>query len=352
MSSDIPRERTVYRRSTGKPPYHLVKSTESIPSPLPATAVLIRVRAVSLNFRDANILNGTNPWSVIEGGIPCSDAAGDIIATGSNTTRFTIGDKVIPTLDLGLITGEEQTRCWLGGDADGTLATYFLVDEQSCVKFPEHLSYAEATCLPNAGLTAWSSIISEERKLTAGRTVLLQGTGGVSLMAMKLALAAGCRAIITSSSDRKLESVKKMAGDKEILTINYNTTPDWDQEAIRLNGGMGVDIVLENGGTPSLMRSLRATKRRGIVSQVGYLGKQDPADLDGLLPLLIDKTITYRGICVGSRLDLEQMNKVIDATNLRFEDVIDRRFSFDEAEEAIKYLWSAKHVGKIVIDVA
>jgi NADPH:quinone reductase-like Zn-dependent oxidoreductase len=310
------------------------------------------VRAVSLNYRDANILNGTNPWPVIENGIPCSDAAGDVFDVGSNVSRFKVGDKVIPILDLALITGEEQGRCWLGGDADGTLATHFVADEQLVVRFPEHLSYAEAACLPNAGLTAWTSIVDEGRKMVAGQTILLQGTGGVSLMALKLALTAGCRVIITSSSDEKLDAVKKMYSDKEILTVNYRTVPEWNKEALRLSNGTGVDIVLENGGTSSLMRSLRAAKRRGIISQVGYLGKQDPKDLDGLLPLLIEKTITYRGITAGSRLDFENMNKMIAATGLRFDDVIDRRYSFDKAEEAIRYLWSGMHIGKVVIEVA
>ena len=345
-------ERTVYRRSVGAAPYELIESTERIPNPLPPTYILIKVRAVSLNYRDANILNGTNPWPVIENGIPCSDAAGDVIAVGSHATQFQIGDKVIPQLDTELITGDEQGHCWLGGDADGTLATHLVVDERLVVPMPEHLTYAEAACLPNAGLTAWASIIAENtRNLEAGKTILLQGTGGVSLMALKLALAGGCKVIVTSSSDAKLEQVRKMAGSKDIGTINYATASKWDEEAVRLNAGVGVDIVLENGGTSSLMRSLRAARRRGIISQVGYLGKQDPTDLDGLLPLLIEKTITFRGICCGSKLDFEKMNRMIVATGLRFEDVIDRRFKFEEADEAIKYLWSGKHIGKVVIEV-
>jgi NADPH:quinone reductase-like Zn-dependent oxidoreductase len=344
-------ERTVYRRSAGPAPYKLVKSTEQIPSPLPPTSILIKIRAVSLNYRDANIINGTNPWPVLENGIPCSDAAGDIIAIGSHATQFNLGDNVITHLDTALITGDEQDRCWLGGDADGTLATHLVADEGLMVSMPPHLSYAEAACLPNAGLTAWASIIGENtRSLEVGKTVLLQGTGGVSLMALKLALAGGCKVIVTSSSDEKLERVQKMAGLTEIGTINYANMPNWDEEAVRLNRGVGVDIVLENGGTSSLIRSLRAGRRRGVISQVGYLGRQNPADLDGLLPLLIEKTITLRGICCGSKLDFEKMNKMISATGLRFDDVIDRRYKFEEAEEAIKYLWSGKHVGKVVVE--
>lgn len=345
-------QRTLYRRSPGPPPYTLIKSTEAISSPLPPTSILIKVRAISLNYRDANIINGTNPWPVIENGIPCSDAAGDVLDVGSHATQFKVGDKVIPILDTELITGDEQGRCWLGGDADGVLSTHLVLDERLAVRMPEHLTYAEAACLPNAGVTGWASIISENtRALEAGKTILLQGTGGVSLMALKLALAGGCKAIVTSSSDEKLEQVRKMVSPKEIATINYATTPNWDEEAMGLNGGVGVDIVLENGGISSLMRSLRATRRRGIVSQVGYLGKQNSSDLDGFLPLLIEKTITFRGICCGSKLDFEKMNSMIAATGLRVEDVIDRKFSFDQAAEAVKYLWSGKHVGKVVVEV-
>ena len=170
-------------------------------------------------------------------------------------------------------------------------------------------------------------------------------------MAMKLAWAAGCRVIITSSSDQKLEQVRTMAGEDQVLTINYKTTPDWDKEALRLNNGVGVDIVLENGGTSSTIKSLKAVKKGGIISQVGYLGKQDPAHLDGLISLLIDKTVNFRGINVGSRQDFEQMNKVIEASKLRFEDIIDRKFSFEQADKALEYLWSGQHVGKVVIEM-
>ena len=351
MPSEILKERTVYRRSTGKAPHRIEQHLEALPSPLPPTSILVRVHAVSLNFRDANMVNGTNPWPVVEAGIPCSDAAGEVIAIGSHTTRFKTGDKACPILDQKAINGDEQGRQWLAGDVDGLLASHFVMDEQLCVKIPEHLSWAEASCLPNAGVTAWSSIVTEGRRLSSGQMFLLQGTGGVSMMALKLALAGGCRVFITSSSDDKLAQVREMAGGQGVVGINYMSTPDWDKEVLRLNNGVGVDIVLENGGTPSTLKSLRAVKKNGIVSQVGYLGKQDPSHLDGLISLLIDKAVNFRGINCGSRLDFERMNQVIDASKLGFEDIIDKRFSFEQAAEAIEYLWSGKHVGKVVVEI-
>ncbi|KAF2098806.1 zinc-binding oxidoreductase [Rhizodiscina lignyota] len=345
--------RKLYRRNIAGSSFsqRLALHEEHIPETLPTnTSILIKVHAISLNYRDANILNGTNPWATKADGIPCSDAAGEVISIGSHVTRFKIGDRVTPLLDQKSITGQEQEREWLGGEVDGVLATHLIFEQETVVKVPDHLSWAEAACLPNAGVTAWSALASGS-SLPSGTTVVMQGTGGVSIMALKLARAAGCKVILTSSSDEKLQRVQKFAGIGQISTINYRTTPNWDEEVLRLNGGVGADIVLETGGTASVMRSIRATAKRGTVSQIGYLGKQDAADLDGLLPLVIDRTIFLKGINVGSRLDFEQMNKLISANGISFEEVIDQKYSFDRASDAFEYLWSGKHVGKVVIEL-
>ncbi|KAE8446475.1 hypothetical protein EG329_011938 [Mollisiaceae sp. DMI_Dod_QoI] len=325
--------RTVYRRNTSK--INALDVLNEPRNPLKATEILIRVRAISLNYRDVNILNGTNPWPVSADGIPCSDAAGEVIAVGAEVSRFKIGDRVSPIFDQKSITGLEQSREWLGGEVDGVLSDYVVFSEEKAVLVPGHLSWAEAACLPCAGLTAWNGL-AVGGELASGKTVLIQGTGGVSLMALKLASAAGCKVIISSSSDEKLEKVRKIAGSKRISTINYNTTPEWEHEVLRLNDGNGVDIVLENGGTSSLLRSFAATSKRGIISQIGYLGRQDPKDLDGLVSILIDKTITLRGINVGSRLEFEALNRVVSVNEMSFEDIIDKKFSFGETEEAFK----------------
>ena len=278
---------------------------------------------------------------------------------GNDISRgFNIGDKVCPILDQESILGNEQGRKWLSADVEGVLASHLVLDEQLVVRVPNHLSWAEAACLPCAGVTAWSSIISADTKrLTAGQSLLVQGTGGVSIMALKLAFAAGCKVFVTSSSDTKLERIRSMAATagkaSQLQTINYAATPDWDQELLRINHGLGVEIVLDNSGAQGTLQSLRATKKGGTISQVGYLGNQDPTQLDGLIPLLIDKAVNFRGINVGSRVDFERMNDLIEAVGLRFEDIIDKRFGFDqsEVEEAFEYLWQGKQVGKVVIEL-
>ncbi|KAF2106186.1 putative alcohol dehydrogenase [Lophiotrema nucula] len=323
---------------------------EAVPSLPTDTSLLIRVHAVSLNYRDANMLNGTNPFEIKSDGIPCSDAAGSVVLIGKRVTRFKIGDRVSPIVDQKAITGREQDREWLGGEVNGVLSDFVIFDEETCVKLPEHLSWAEAACLACAGVTAWSAL-ARDGSLVPGMSVLLQGTGGVSMMALKFARAAGCKVILTSSSDEKLEHAKALYTEPAIATINYSTKPEWELEVLKLNGGVGVDIVLENGGTSSLLQSVKAAKKGGIVSQVGYLGKQSGAHIEGLVPLLIDKTVNLRGINVGTLHDFESLNGLVEATELRFEDVIDKRFGFEQAAEAIEYLWSGQHMGKVIIEL-
>ena len=178
-------------------------------------------------------------------------------------------------------------------------------------------------------------------------TDICLGTGGVSVFALKLAKAAGLRIILTSSSDAKLQQMMdKYPG---ILTINYSKTPDWDQEAMRLTNGEGVDIVVENGGTGSLVKSLRCTRRGGVVSQVGYLSKQDPVDLRELVPTIIDRRINLRGINAGSKFDMEDFCAALSAAQTRLHDLIDKVFPFEQAEEAVEYVWQGKQIGKIVL---
>ncbi|KAK6437639.1 hypothetical protein LTR95_006168 [Oleoguttula sp. CCFEE 5521] len=347
MASTLPTSRTVYRRTPNS--RSLSHSSEPLPNPLPPTSLVIEVHAISLNYRDSNILNGTNPWPTLENGIPCSDAAGTIIALGSHATKFALGDRVSPILDQDAITGDEQTRRWLGGEIDGVLASHIVMDEQVCVRIPAHLDWAEAACLPNAGLTAWSSLINAQAELPAGRTVLLQGTGGVSMIALKLAIAAGWNVIITSSSDSKIAGVRALGPEGRVQGINYRSKPAWEEKVLELTGGRGVDVVVENGGMESLVQSLKAVRKGGMISQVGYLGKQDTAALAGFVSLLIDKTATLRGINVGSRREFEEMNRFIETTGLRFDDVVGRVYGIDQVQEALEALQAGSMVGKIVL---
>lgn len=172
------------------------------------------------------------------------------------------------------------------------------------------------------------------------------------MMALKLALESGCRVMLTSSSDKKLRQIKDHYTTENLLTINYASDQDWDMTAVALNENVGVDIVIENGGTQSLMKSMKATRRGGTVSQVGYLAKQNVNELQGLLPLLIDKKINLKGINVGSKIQHEALNRAVSVNRTSFLDIIDRTFSFDQAQEAFDYLWSGKYVGKIVIRVS
>ena len=341
-------------RTTDNPSGPLLHTIEEdIPLPPPPNSVVIKVHAISLNFRDANIIHNSNPWPVLPHIIPCSDAAGFITHTGSNVTSWKIGDRVTPIVDQASITGREQHRIWLAADIDGVLAGYLVMDENVIVKIPDHLTYDEASILPCAGVTAWSAL----KGIDMGSTVLIQGTGGVSMLALKLAVARGCKVILTSSSDEKLARVKEAVNQQypssaTLETVNYAKNKNWHEEVLHLTKGLGgVDLVLENGGTTSLVQSMKCTKRSGIISQVGYLGKQNPGDLTEMLSILIDRKINLRGINVGSKHDFEDLNAAIAATAMRFEDIIDRKFSFGDAEEAIEYVWQGKQVGKVVLQV-
>ncbi|KAM0324636.1 hypothetical protein ACHAQA_008026 [Verticillium albo-atrum] len=321
--------------------------TESLPSELPANSILIKVAAVSLNYRDANIVNGGNPWPVIPKGIPGSDAAGTVIAIGSSVKKLSLGDNVVPILDQENISGREKGRRWLVADVDGVLGDYIILDEELVVKTPAYLDPREACTLPCSVLTAWNAL----QGISIGKTVLIQGTGGVSLGAIKIARAAGCRVILTSSSDSKLKLMQERFGGDSLLTIKYATNKDWHDEALRLTNGEGVDLLLENGGSSSIVQSIKCTKRGGTISQVGYLAKDDGGSLAGLIPGLIDRRINLRGINGGSKHELEDLCVAVEATKMRFHDTIDSVFPFEQSEEAIEHVWQGKQVGKVIIEL-
>ncbi|KAH8425161.1 zinc-dependent alcohol dehydrogenase family protein [Aspergillus melleus] len=347
MSPSNVTERRAFRRTDdytpGTPKLKLVR--EALSLPLAPTAILLKVHAVALNYRDANIANGGNPWPVVPNGILCNDAAGEVIAVGDKVKGFAVGDRAGPITDTENISGREVKRSWLAADEDGVMADHIIFDENVLCKLPEYLDWVDAATIPCAGVTAWSAL----KGMSIGQTVLIQGTGGVSVFALKLARAAGLRVILTSSSDKKLQQMKEKYSNPPILTINYSQTPDWDQEALKLTGGIGVDIVVENGGTGSLVKSLKCTRRGGVVSQVGYLSKQDPNDLRELVPTIIDRRINLRGINAGSRYDMEDFCAALSADQTPLNDLIDKVFPFEQAEEAVEYVWQGKQIGKIVL---
>jgi NADPH:quinone reductase-like Zn-dependent oxidoreductase len=202
---------------------------------------------------------------------------------------------------------------------------------------------------PSAKLFLFKVASPQDRAEASSNRFL--GTGGVSTFALKLARASSLRVILTSSSDEKLEQIKKQFGKPEIQTVNYKTHPEWEKEILRLTNGIGVDLVIENGGSSSLVRSMECTRRGGIVSQVGYLGGPKPEHLKEFVSTIIDRRLNVRGINAGSKDDQDELMAVISATQMTFEDILDSTWSFDKSEEAIEYVWQGKQIGKVVIEL-
>jgi NADPH:quinone reductase-like Zn-dependent oxidoreductase len=314
------------------------------PEPSPRHGeVVVAVRAVSLNYRDLLITKGLyNPRMPLPR-VPCSDGAGEVVAIGPGVTRVAVGDRVCGTFMQKWLAGrinDAVGRSTLGGDLDGMLAERVVLSEEGVVKFPAHLTYEEAATLPCAALTALNALA--EGGLRAGETVLLQGTGGVSIFALQLAKLFGARVLITSGSDEKLKRALDMGA---AAGVNYRQNQDWDKWARSQTGSEGVDHVVEVGGAGTLERSCRAVRTGGHIALIGVLsgtGTVNP------MPILM-KSIRVRGIFVGSRAMFEEMNRAIELHKLR--PVIDTTFSFDEFPRALTHLESGTHFGKIVVNV-
>jgi NADPH:quinone reductase-like Zn-dependent oxidoreductase len=315
-----------------------------LPAPTPGPReVAVKFHAASLNFRDLMFARGVyNPRARFPS-IPLSDGAGEVVAIGDEVSRWKAGDRVCPIFTQGWIEGPYnalKARTTLGGgDLPGVLREVGCFKEESLVQIPDPLSYEEAATLPCAAVTAWNSLIVFG-KLKAGDSVLTQGTGGVSIFALQIAKLHGARVIATSSSDEKLERVRSMGADE---TINYKTTPDWEKEVLRLTDGVGVDHVVEVGGAGTIGKSIASARIEGKIGVIGVLSQGE-----GVNPmLLLMKTLALQGIFVGSREMFEHLNAAIRIAGLK--PVIDRTFSFDEAVEALKYMETGSHFGKIVL---
>lgn len=307
--------------------------------------VLVRVRAVSLNYRDLINIQAARPGNLAPPVVPCSDGAGEIVAVGAGVERWKQGDRVAGIFFQEWYEGPFQMayhKGALGGSLPGVLTEYVVLPESSVVALPEHLSFAQAACLPCAGVTAWQALI-RRGGLQAGETVLALGTGGVSVLALQLAVAAGAQVIITSSSDEKLARAKAMGA---MATVNYRTTPDWDKEVWRLTGKRGVDHVVEVGGPGTLGRSMSAVACGGQIALIGVLTGFGAPDAS-LFPL-VARNVRLDGIYVGSRADFEGLNEFV--SQHRLEPVIDRIYPFEEASAAFRHMQSATHFGKIVIE--
>jgi NADPH:quinone reductase-like Zn-dependent oxidoreductase len=323
---------------------NLEQATLPDPEPRPGE-VVVRVHAVSWNYRDLRMVQGLyNPKMQLPR-IPCSDGAGEVVAVGEGVTRVKVGDRVCGIFMQNWIDGEPDAakqRGALGGDIDGMLAEQVVLREQGVVQFPEFLSYEEAATLPCAAVTAWNALTRAGR-IKAGDTVVILGTGGVSIFALQLAKMMGARVLGTSSSDAKLERAKALGVD---AGVNYREHPEWDRWVMEQTSGRGADLVVEVGGAGTFNRSVRATRIGGAVAQIGVLSEST----EGVqIPLLLHKQIRLRGIYVGSRADFEMMSRAIQQQKLK--PVIDEVLSFEAAGEALRRMQSATHFGKLVTSV-
>lgn len=316
------------------------------PTPEPGPEeVMVRVRAVSLNYRDLLVIKGSYHPRLKFPRVPLSDFAGEVVGVGERVTAWKPGDRVVsPSMPAwldGKITPAAAASA-LGGAAEGVLQDFVVARAESLLDIPPHLSFEQAATLPVAAVTAWNGLF-DAGQLQPGQTVLLQGTGGVSLFGLQFAAMAGANVIITSSSDAKLERARALGAHH---TINYRTNPDWEKKVLEITGGRGVDLTLEVGGTGTLAKTMKATTYAGRISLIGVL-----AGIAGEIQIghILHRALTIHGIYCGSRAMFAAMNDAIALH--RIEPVIDRVFPFEESIEALRYMESAQHFGKIVIRI-
>ncbi len=309
-----------------------------------ANEVLVKFHAASLNYRDLMMVKGAYNPKLKMPIVPLSDGAGEVVEVGENVTKWKIGDRVCPIFMQDWIDGDidfQKARTTLGGDLDGVLREFGAFDENGLVRIPDHLSYEEAATLPCAAVTAHNALMVSGN-IKPDHTILLQGTGGVSIFALQFASVFGCRTIITSSSDEKLNRAKKLgAGD----LINYKEREDWDKAVLDLSEKRGVDTVVEVGGAGTMQKSINAVRMGGHIAVIGVLSGQGEINPT----LILMKAVKMQGIFVGSRQMFEDMNRLICQHNLK--PVVDKVFEFGEAREALNYMESGSHFGKIVVKI-
>jgi NADPH:quinone reductase-like Zn-dependent oxidoreductase len=315
-----------------------------VPAPGPGQ-VLVKLKAVTINYRDLLTVKGGYGSRQKFPLVPLSDGAGVVESVGAGVTSFKAGDRVTGSFFEGWLGGEpseEKMRSNLGGALDGVLCEYRVWPAAALVRTPDHLSDAEAASLPCAGLTAWSAVI-KLGNIRSGQTVLTQGTGGVSIFALQFAKMSGARVIATSSSEAKIEKLKQLGAD---VTINYKITPEWGKLARQMTGH-GVDLVVEVGGVGTLNESIRATKIGGTIAFIGVLAGRPESE--SRLPLMVMQQQRLQGTTVGSVEDLQAMADAI-AVN-RMKPVVDKVFPFSEAKAAFAHMASGAHFGKVAIAI-
>lgn len=320
----------------------VVEEADASPGP---GQVRVRLSAGSLNFRDLMVVRGGYALAGDGTLVPGSDGVGKVVETGAGVSRLAVGDRVATCFFPDWVDGPMSpagVATALGGGRSGTFAQQIVLPEHALVKSPEHLTDAEAATLTCAGTTAWHALF-EAGRVQPGSNILLLGTGGVSIWALQLAKAAGCRVIITSSSDAKLEKARALGADE---AINYTRTPEWSAEVRRLTGGEGVDLVLEVGGEKTLPQSLASVRMQGAVVIIGAVSGSG----GGLPPrALIPGAVRLQGVYVGPRRYHEKLARFVSAAKIR--PVVDRCFAFDELPDAYRHLASGGHFGKVTVSL-
>jgi NADPH:quinone reductase-like Zn-dependent oxidoreductase len=341
-TTQIPKTQQQYRLVRTGQAYRLEMRDAAVQLPA-ANEVLVRVRAASLNRRDVFVMKGLYPMAPRESLVPLSDGAGEVVAVGSGVKRFRVGDHVAAIFFQNWLSGRPGPGgpgAALGGDLDGMLSQYVTLNEQGLVTLPAHLSFEEGATLPCAGVTAWNGLVTRGR-MQSGDYVLLEGTGGVSVLGLEFAVAAGAKPIITSSSDEKLARAKSLGA---VATVNYKTNPDWDKQVRAATGGAGVLQVLEVGGKDTLPHAIASLAPGGHIALIGGLG-----GFGGDVPVmaLLGTNVTASGIYVGSRENFEAMNTFIAQHKLH--PVVDKVFDFKDAQAAFDTMEADNFFGKIVI---
>ncbi|BCS28391.1 zinc-dependent alcohol dehydrogenase family protein [Aspergillus puulaauensis] len=316
------------------------------PLPIPGQhQVLVKVHAASLNYRDMVVLRGEYPGETKKDVVPLSDGAGQVVAVGKGVKRVEPGDRVTVSCLTSWIGGPsiaEYRSSSVGFTIDGMLAEYAVFYEDALVRIPNYLSYVEAASLPCAAVTAWAGLNKIE-PLQPGHTVLIQGTGGVSLFTLQFAKILNARVLAITSSDEKAAKLKELGAD---AAVNYSTCPDWDREILALTNGKGVDRVLDIAGEKTIIKSGASTKIGGVIVAVGFASGFG----GGLPPIdILARSLTVTGSSIGSRLDFEAMLAAMARRETR--PVIDQVYPFAEYREAYRRLESGQQVGKIVIEV-
>ena len=312
--------------------------------PPSAHEVRIEMEASALNFRDLAVANGQYGSARGKEMVPLSDGVGTIVEIGASVTRFTIGDRVIPTFWPRWIDGDsspERTSASFGVEMDGTLTQGMVTSEEALVRAPLTVGGNAAASISCAGVTAWNALFVRGQ-LEPGSTVLILGTGSVAIWALQLATAAGMKVIVTSSSDDKLQHAERL-GARGL--VNYRKNPEWQEEVLAQTSGKGVDLVLEVGGQDTLLRSVASVRFGGRVVVIGGLSGWGGAELPP--NLLIGGNKTIEGIMVGSRRMTEDLVRFIDT--VKIVPVIDSEFAFADARDAYALLDSGKAFGKVII---